>query len=348
MEPAGQLNKSKIKMISRILVLICIIVYCRYLPAQDFNSYTNKSFNGDYSKEECWAALPWKNDYADLLPDTSLKNRQDTAQADVFFIHPTTYVGLEWNADISNDLLNKTTDKGTIKMQASVFNGSCRVFAPYYRQAVMRTFFSPESEKSKEVLDFAYSDVKKAFIHYLKNWNENRPFIIASHSQGSRHAIELIKELIDTTSLKKNLVAAYIIGWPLKCDEFQNIPVCSNQKQNECFVTWNSFDWGTEKTIKNYFENACCVNPLTWTADSTFGGREMHKGSVPLTFKRIDKNTVDARCVNGKLWVQGPKGAEYFLVGKNYHVMDYDLFYLDIRMNIAERINNHINKNQYR
>jgi hypothetical protein len=48
-------------------------------------------FSTDYSKQENWAALPTMKDNADWTPE-GLKNNQDNAQADVFYIHPTTDV----------------------------------------------------------------------------------------------------------------------------------------------------------------------------------------------------------------------------------------------------------------
>ena len=48
------------------------------------------------------------------------------------------------------------------------------------------------------------------------------PFIIASHSQGSTHAIRLLKEFVDSTTLQQQLVAAYIIGMQIP-DDFKSL-----------------------------------------------------------------------------------------------------------------------------
>ena len=65
-----------------------------------------------------------------------------------------------WNADINNNNLNNKTDNSTILYQASVFNKYCRVFAPRYRQANLKAFFTPDSDSAKQSLDLAYEDVK--------------------------------------------------------------------------------------------------------------------------------------------------------------------------------------------
>ena len=95
----------------------------------------------DYTRSDHWASLPDKADNADLVPVETLTNGQQEAEVDVFFIHPTSYSkGELWNADVNDAKVNKKTDVGTMKYQASVFNGSCRIYAPRYRQAMIKAF----------------------------------------------------------------------------------------------------------------------------------------------------------------------------------------------------------------
>src|ERR1043165_6518595 len=59
----------------------------------------------DYSRIAFWAAHPNKLDAADSVPlKSNLKDEQQTASADVFFVHPTTFLRkprniFHWNAD---------------------------------------------------------------------------------------------------------------------------------------------------------------------------------------------------------------------------------------------------------
>ena len=46
---------------------------------------------------------------------------------------------------------------------------------------------------SSQALDLAYLDVKEAF-RYWQNHSEDKPFFLASHSQGSLHAQRLLTE----------------------------------------------------------------------------------------------------------------------------------------------------------
>ncbi len=65
---------------------------------------------------------------------------------------------------------------------------------------------------SPAAVQLAFSDVQRAFRHYLATENKGRPFIIAAHSQGARLAIELLQTDIFKTPIKKRLLAAYVIG----------------------------------------------------------------------------------------------------------------------------------------
>ena len=68
-----------------------------------------------------------------------MHDAQSTAEADVFFIHPTSYGGVKgnkpWNAKITYSQVNKKTDEFIIKNQATIFNDVGKIYAPRYRQA---------------------------------------------------------------------------------------------------------------------------------------------------------------------------------------------------------------------
>jgi hypothetical protein len=301
----------------------------------------------DYGKEANWAALPWKKDSADRVPVTWLRDMQDSAKVDVFYIHPTTYLnGTAWNARLDDKALNIYTDNGPVKLQGSVFNGSCRIFAPRYRQAVLRSFFS-ESKESKAALDLAYSDVKKAFQYYMEHYNNGRPVIIAGHSQGARHAMLLLKEFFDNKPLREKLVAAYPVGMFFKVDTLKTIPPCTAPGQVGCFASWNTVRWGTELTEKQQkFQGSYCVNPVSWRADEEPAASGFHKGSVPITYDRIDPAFLSTQRHGSLLWAEAPPRAGYNILaeGDNYHVGDISLFWLDIRENVALQVKNYFEK----
>jgi len=309
----------------------------------------------DYSNPDHWAALPTKTDMADLVPGKSqrLKNNQNKAEVDVFFIHPTIYTKDQessnpWNADVYNQEMNIKTDESTIKYQSTVFNGSSKVYAPRYRQAHVNVFNATKcsTDIRKLALDLAYSDVKQAFEYYLKNSNNSRPFIIGSHSQGTTHAIRLVKELIDNKPLQNQLVAAYIVGMPIQSKVFETIPVCESSNQTNCWVGWNTYAKGYyPPTYEQSYKNVINVNPLNWKVDNTYAGFESNKGGILKNYNKIRPELSDAQNNDGMLWINKPHFFGNFLINwKRYHVVDYNLFYLNIRENVDERVNAFLKK----
>ena len=313
-------------------------------PSKKFEAYTPPP-PPDYTKTECWAALPDKFDSADVIvPHSSCKNGEADAKVDVFFIHPTSYSKRKsWNADWRDEHLNKKTDKGTIKFQASVFNETCRIYAPRYRQATLDAFM--DTLEGKKAIAFAYEDVKVAFQYYLDHYNNGRPIIIASHSQGTWHAIKLLHDFFDDDPvLRKKLVAAYLVGgWP-DAHEYKNIPAGDSSGQTGCYMGWRTFVWGVKPNKYEPKKNILCTNPLTWKQDKEYAGKEKNLGGLPLSFKRIDKNVCDAQRYGNYLWAHRPKVPGYVALAGNYHIDDYGLFYMNIRENVALRVKNYLAK----
>lgn len=328
------------------LSFICFLSFASCLqPIHPFSHYRVPP-SPDYSNKSNWAALPDKKDSADALPPgAGLSDGQANAPVDVFYIHPTLdFSGRGWNGDIHNKKLNKTVDKFPLRFQASAFNGSCKVYAPRYRQATLYAFTKRAGENGQKALDLAYEDVTAAFQYYMKNLNKGRPFIIASHSQGSRHAYRLLSDFFENNdSLKKQLVAAYIIGF--RTDTFyKTIPACDSANQTGCILSWNTYKWGAVSTNESLGSNSYCTNPLTWKRDTAYAGVKLNPGGLPRRYDRIDPEICDAKIQGGLVWIHKPHKRGYFRIGKNYHVCDYNLFYMSIRQNISLRIKTYLDK----
>lgn len=299
----------------------------------------------NYAQNDAWAALPTKNDPADRIPNGLYVNENQTeAKADVFFLHPTTFTykprnQYEWNGDVNDVELNEKTDNSTILNQASAFNGSGKVYAPRYRQAHYYTFLTPNQDDKKQALDLAYTDIKAAFEYYLKNWNQGRPIIIASHSQGTIHAKRLLKEFFDGKPLQKQLVEAYLIGIATQPNTFENIQASKSAEEIGGFVSWNTF---ARDFLPKYYEDglstSVSTNPLTWRLDEDFAPKELNKGGVGYKFTFVEQAT-DAQNHKGVLWINKPyiKG-RIFINMKVWHIADINLFWMNIRENVALRL----------
>jgi len=299
----------------------------------------------NYHQPDHWAALPTKKDAADSVPKKSiLKDLQATAQADVFFIYPTIFIKepktpFLWNADVNDPALNQLIQTSTILNQATIFNGSCRVYAPYYRQAHLYAFYTSERSDAVGALNLAYEDVKTAFEYYLKNYNEGRPIIIAAHSQGSYHGMRLLQDFFDGKELQKQLVAAYLIGRAIKPETFQYIHPTETPDEVGIWASWNTFGRNYfPKNYNSYFKGSVSTNPLLWNSSETLALKEQNKGGVAFKFTYAPQ-LVDAQNHQSILWVNRPNIAGSWLVkNKNWHRADMNFFYMNIRENAALRI----------
>lgn len=334
--------------LSYCLRAIAVILFSLYLHA--CASVSKKSFSPpsdtgvvDYGALRNWAAHPDKSDMADLIPDTEALAIQSNLDADVFFIHPTTFTGKkgdnQWNAAIDDLKLNDRTDKSTIQFQASIFNKAGRIFAPRYRQAHIYSFYTSDKTTGDRALAFAYEDVKKAFLFYLENENKGRPIIIASHSQGTYHAKRLIKEYFDNKPLSDLLIVAYLVGISVEEDYFEKIEPCQDASQTGCFCSWRTFRTNYYPQNQPVGDSIVVTNPLTWEITDDYAPKEKNDGAVLRNFNKVFDNLVDARIHQGMLWVSRPKFPWSFLfTRKNYHIADFNFFYFNVQQNAVERV----------
>jgi hypothetical protein len=297
------------------------------------------------------------------LPGGDVQDRQATAEVDVFFVHPTTFFGTAgWNQALDDGATNQLTDMFVLRGQAAVFNGCCKIYAPRYRQATIYSFMD-NSGSGKEALKLAYDDVERAFDYFIEHYNQGRPFILASHSQGSLHLRKLLEKRITGTPLRERLVAAYPIGFGIDRDEMAkavpDVPVCESAEQIGCVVTWNAVGPKVRKWADS--SKSICVNPLTWRTDGAPADASLNVGSVSYagTFEGtladvkgvpqdfvdakpiLETGVADAQCVDGMLLVKEIHSKYYGArpMGRdNYHIYDYNLFHMNMRQNVEQRV----------
>ena len=253
-----------------------------------------------------------------------------------------------WNADIYDNTTRSYVLGSSVKYQASAWFSTGDVYVPYYRQAHLRVFReSFWKNGGKEAYEMAYNDVKEAFITYMKVYNNDRPIIIAGHSQGSGHAKRLLQEFFDDKPLKNKLVAAYLIGTKITSDDFKTLDLMNDKNETGGFVTWNTYRLMSERkkqkssfTIsEEWIQDALCSNPITWNDNKTSNYDE-HKGFLYLNNKVFPK-TVKIESIDNKILVKLPKMGivKRLLLStvKDYHKADVNLFWEDIRLNSIER-----------
>lgn len=324
----------------------CTDKYSAYSSLYQFKSVDKKP---DYSNLHYWAAHPLKWDPSDSIPKPLRKEKRDSL-VDVFFLHPTIYTtqlkDSSLSADINDAYLNAKTDYSSILYQASAFNQHARIFAPRFREAHITAYFTKDTLASINAFALAYADIKSAFEYYLKNHNHGRPIIIASHSQGTTHALHLLKDYFENKPLQNQLVAAYLIGMGIPKNYFSSLKMCEDRTQTGCLCGWRTFRKGFKPDyVQAENGNAVVTNPITWKTDSGYASRKMNAGSVLFKFNKIYKETTDAQIHENVIWVRKPKFPWSFLyAAKNYHAGDINLYYMNLRENVGQRIETYFQK----
>ena len=328
------------------LLCTCVLAACSSPKLPSAQGALDPPPPPDYATPDNWAALPTKQDNADRTPGDELSDRQATAKADVFYIHPTLYrkpndYSKGWNATLYDPITNERVDEQAILNQASIFNAAGRVYAPRYRQANIKVYYREGQAMAERALQVAYEDVLAAFDHYLNYYNDGRPIIIAAHSQGTTHAKRLLADRFDGQALNEKLVAAYLVGMPVNRNAYRTIPVCESATQTGCFVSWRTYryDFEPRPGYRDTVPDIAVVNPLSWTTDTALVGAEWNKGGVLLNYNQGPKeNLVWAQIRGAGLFTSKPDFfGDVFFRAKNYHIADYNLFWVNVRENAVAR-----------
>jgi hypothetical protein len=91
--------------------------------------------------------------------------------------------------------------------------------------------------------------------------------------------------------------------------------------------------------VENEKEKAIVTNPLTWKLDETMAPAGLNKGGLLRDFNKVIPGLVHAQVHGNILWVNKPQFfGSVFLTMKNYHIADYNLFYMNIRQNVETRL----------
>ncbi len=330
----------------------------------------------DYSMRSNWSGWPGPGNPADRLPLNVEPVPYEKREAAAFFLHPTTYGSTDhYVQPMDDEEARRGTDLGAVSIQASAFNDCCTVYAPRYRQTGIA---SANESLERRLLDIGYSDIRNAFLYFLNEIDEEKPFILAGHSGGSAQLVRLVMEEISGTELKDRLIAVYAIGNSISEDVVKiglpDIYICEDQYQLGCFISWDSYradkkwpvlfeddseSWNGTDYSGYQSSKRICVNPITWTTDNLPSDKADHLGALP-AYKQDDygsisdplselvKNDISVYCGNDSsnwLLVNADRSEKLKTPGwfrffeGNLHGYDYQYYWADIRQNARDRTN---------
>lgn len=78
---------------------------------------------------------------------------------------------------------------------------------------------------------------------------------------------------------------------------------------------------------------------MLWTTEETYAPKSMNLGTVLVPFEKVRPGNTDAQVHGNILWASKPRFPGSFLMTrKNYHVGDFNLFYVNVRENARARV----------
>lgn len=319
----------------KIILLLVLAAFCSLASVQE----------PDYADAGSWAY--WRVGESKL--------------ADLFIVCPTVDLGTGGNKNMSlADNEAKKNFYGALNMERGIYEQHCRMYAPYYRQAVLSDYDLPANE-AEPYFNLAYKDVRAAFVYYMQHENNGRPFVLAGFSQGAEMCLRLLKEFGNEGFVKNNMVACYAIGWrftPQEAEQYPYIRPAQSADDLGTVIMFNSEAAEvTESLMVPQGTKSFCINPLNWRTDEKAAAKTLnagacftdYSGSITREVPQLTGCYIDTE--RGVLKVTDVDKKDYppvlsvFTDGV-YHLYDYQFFYRNLQQNVNLRIKTFMEERQ--
>lgn len=308
----------------------------------------------------CSLASAQEPDYADM-GSWAYWRVGENKPADLFIVCPTVDLGTGGNKNMSlADNEAKKNFYGALNMERGIYEQHCRMYAPYYRQAVLADYDLPAKE-AEPYFNLAYKDVRAAFVYYMQHENSGRPFVLAGFSQGAEMCLRLLKEFGNEDFVKDNMVACYAIGWrftPQEAAEYPYIQPAKGADDLGKVIIFNSeAPEVTSSAIVPEGVKSFAINPLTWSRGSQKAPKTLNAGACFTDYSGTVVREVPQLtgcCIDTERGVlkvtdidkkQYPPVLSIFTEGV-YHIYDYQFFYRNLQQNVNLRIKTFMEERQ--
>ena len=301
----------------------------------------------DYTNADNWLVIP----------------DNPKAPVDVFYIVPTAYHPA--NPDAAPDLCEM--DDAAVRKRAGehiAHKGSCFItvgnyYAPMYRQSKVKTLISDDPKDRQTVLNGSFACVTAAFETYMRLYNHGKPFILASHSQGS----VMLSMLLSGVFAKRKdyldkMIAAYAIGFGitrvfLKANP--HLKFAKGRTDTGVIISYNTEAPGVTARNITLPPDSVCINPISWNLGNVTAPKGQSLGSHIMTrdangnvseikdIPHYADATIDEKrgvvvcsTVDPSLFAI-PEEPGFFPPGV-MHNGDLGLYYYDLKQNAIDRI----------
>ena len=259
-----------------------MIAFGRLKPEVSFAEATPPAAP-DYSLTASWAALPDREDLADVVPNGEVQDRQATAEVDVFFVQPTTFFGTAgWNQSL-DDVDDQSTHRHVRParpgiglqqllqgLRAALSAGDDLLFhgslGQWHGGAATRV-----RRRATRVRLFPRALQPGAAVHpRLRTARARCTSARCSRSASpARHC---------ATGSSPRTPIGFGIDREEMAKAVPDVPVCESAEQIGCLVAWNAV--GPQAMKGTDTSRNICVNPLTWRADGTAAEASLNLGGV--------------------------------------------------------------------
>jgi len=323
-----------------IYTIVTIVLVCGSCAGRGRPSEAELDRPTDYSVYDNWLNLP----------DGGGRPHAVAAPVDVFFLYPTCFF-TEGDRCLASDPGMRQEARFLREAHFGIFGGT-NIYAPFYRQLSIGYISKLARDEGRAGIGAAIqktpvTDAVNAFRYYLDNCDRGRPLIFAAHSQGSMALSFLILWIRgNRPDVLERTIAVYLVGFPVT-DEYLDaagLPFASSADDTGVIISYNTelpgagFNPFTSLSQKIYV-----INPVNWRRDETpaaktesLGSRVRFNRNAPVllpafagAYLDLERGSVvtDADLIAESPWPEGV-----------LHRYDYDLFYENLRENVAVRI----------
>lgn len=303
----------------------------------------------DYSESTHWLSIP-----------TTIK------PVDIFYYYPTAWHKVNDSDPNICKIDNPSMLVGAasaFSRQATAFETSGNVYAPYYRQDdATSTLALPSEEQAKLVGGIPTTDATAAFDYYIKNFNNGRPFILVGHSQGAIVLRNLLSDYMkENPSAYENMIAAYVIGCTITSDYLAQNPhlkYAEGPDDTGVIISYNTQSpnmSGVNSLLDGKI--GIVINPITWTRDETLATVKEGLGSympdsnwvvgyVPQFADarvNIEKGVVECSTDDDDKLIASIVSITGLVEGV-FHSFDIPFYYYNLRQNAENRANKFLGK----
>lgn len=352
------MKRKTILSLALILLIACLaIAGCTTAKKDGAQTETSDAIvPTDYSQSAHWLNVP----------------TEITKEVDVFYLYPSAWAKV--NADdpiiceIDNPVMLQQS-KLAFDRQATAFETSANIFAPYYRQDDAGSTLAMDFEEQQDIVKgVPLTDATAAFEYYIEHYNNGRPFILASHSQGSNVMIYILQDYMkEHPDVYKRMVAAYVLGYSITDDYLADNPdlkFASGSGDTGVIISYNTQAPTIEGSDGVVLPTARVINPISWTTAETVAPASDNLGSLQLNsdgsvVKNADgtpvkvMNFADAQVDNTKnVLICSTVSVDQYAPGGGtfgrgvFHSYDFPFYYFNLRANAEERVANYLKEHR--